>query len=384
MAHIGGLCHPDPDTGTMLTMSKLPTPKPHLLDITPYKAGKSRAGEGAKPSRIIKLASNENPLGPSPKALDAYRKIDTLHRYPDGNAADLRKAIARIHGVDASRVVCGAGSDELINLLIHAYAGPGDEVLYSAHGFLMYKIYATAHGATPVTAPETNLTADVGALLASVTERTRIVFLANPNNPTGTYVPEAEVRRLRDALPAHVLLVLDAAYAEYVARKDYDNGTKLVEATENTVMLRTFSKIYGLPALRLGWAYAPKAVVDVLNRIRSPFNVSTAAMAAGVAALEDEDYTAYVADYTRNERARITAELTALGLTITPSEGNFVLVHFTQHGKTAVDANKHLMTDGIIPREMGGYGLPDALRITVGTADENDALIASLGQFIHG
>lgn len=356
----------------------LPSPKPFLLGIKPYEQGKSKAGGAEKP--VIKLSSNENPLGPSPKAIAAYREYADLHRYPDGSAAGIREAIAEVFGLDASRIVCGAGSDELINLLIHAYAGEGDEVLYSQYGFLMYKIYSVAHGATPVTAPETSdLLADVDALLAAVTPRTKLVFLANPNNPTGTLLPDSEVRRLRAGLPENVLLVLDAAYAEYVETADYDAGAKLVEETQNTVMLRTFSKIYGLPALRLGWGYAPAHVVDALQRIRSPFNVSSAAMVAGIAAVKDVEYTAHAVQHNNAERAKLAAALSAFGLKVVPSEANFLLIRFpTEAGKNAQDANATLLADGIIARDVGAYGLPEYLRITVGTEDENKAVIASL------
>lgn len=359
-----------------------PQPKSHILGIKPYEQGKSKVGSAnGQPKKLIKLSSNENPLGPSPRAIEAARFYDGLHRYPDGSAADLRATIADVHGLDASRIVCGAGSDELINLLIHAYAGAGDEVLYSQHGFLMYKIYATAHGATPVTAPETDLTADVDALLAAVTPRTKIVFLANPNNPTGTLLAQSEVGRLRAQLPQHILLVLDAAYAEYVEETDYDAGAKLVEATDNTVMLRTFSKVYGLPALRLGWAYAPATVVDVLQRIRSPFNVSSVAMVAGIAAIQDIEYTRHTVAYNNRERARLASALEGFGLKVTPSAANFLLIHFPQtEAKSAQAANATLQADGIIAREVGAYGLPDALRITVGTEEENTAVIASLGK----
>lgn len=358
-----------------------PEPKPYLLEITPYAQGKAKAKE-ASAQPPIKLSSNENPLGPSPQAIAAFRTMGDLHRYPDGSAAELRSAIAKVHGVNADCLICGAGSDELINLLVQAYAGPGDEVLYSEHGFLMYKIYTLSHGATPVTAPETELTADVDALLAKVTDKTKLVFLANPNNPTGTYLLTREVERLRAGLPDHVVLVLDAAYAEYVDEADYECGKALVESTSNTVMLRTFSKIYGLPSLRLGWAYAPASVIDALSRIRSPFNVNSAALRAGVAAVEDTEYTAYVARYNAKERARLGEALEHLGLRVTPSAGNFLLVHFPENGHTASSANKHLLEHHIIPREVGNYGFPHALRITVGTEEENSAVIDALREFM--
>ncbi len=254
--------------------NKAPMPQPGILDINPYVPGESHVAGGVKP---IKLSSNETPLGPSPKAIAAFKaEADQLERYPDGGATALRKAIAEQYGLNPDRIVCGSGSDELINLLAHAYLGPGDEAVYTEHGFLMYKIATLSCGATPVPVPEKDYRADVDAILARVSDKTKIVFLANPNNPTGTYIPHDEVRRLHKGLPAHTLLVLDAAYCEYVRRNDYEAGLELVATTENTVMTRTFSKIYGLAALRLGWAYCPAGVADVLNRVRGPFNVDGA------------------------------------------------------------------------------------------------------------
>lgn len=358
----------------------LPKPKENILQISPYQPGKSKAA-GA---RIIKLASNENPHGPSPKALEAFRNsAAALYRYPDGGATDLRAAIAEVYGLDAARIVCGAGSDELISLLIGVFAGPGDEVLYSQHGFLMYKIYAQLHGATPVTAPETNLRTDIAAIAAAVTPRTKIVFIANPNNPTGSYITRAELAELRRNLPEHVILAVDAAYAEYVEAEDYSNGLELATATENTVMLRTFSKIYGLATLRLGWGYFPAAIADALNRARSPFNISTPAMLAGIAAVRDVEYTAFCRADNARELARVSAAVAALGLIVHPSVGNFVLIEFPSAGKTASAANAYFMERGIIPREVGGYGLPRHLRISIGVADENQAMLETLTAFMQ-
>ena len=260
-----------------------PNPRPGILDIAPYVPGTS-ALPGA--GKAIKLSSNETPLGPSPRAIEAYlAEAAHLSRYPDGSARPLREALAQRYGLDAARIVCGAGSDELLNLLAAAYLGPGDEAIYSEHGFLVYKIAILAHGATPIVAPERDLTADVDAILARVSDATRMVFIANPNNPTGTYLSFDEVKRLHAGLPAHVILVLDAAYAEYVRANDYEAGIELVATSENTVMTRTFSKIYGLAALRLGWAYCPAPIADALNRIRGPFNVTGPSIAAGVESL---------------------------------------------------------------------------------------------------
>src|SRR5246127_1367695 len=316
-----------------MTTQKGLTPRPGILDISPYVGGEAKIAGVERP---IRLASNESALGPSSKAIAAYRALaGDIHRYPDGNAQDLREALGNLHGLDPSRIVCGAGSDELIALLLRCYAGPGDEVLYSRHGFLMYPINAMAAGATPIAAPEREPTTDVDAVLARVTERTRIVFIANPNNPTGTYLGAPEIARLHAGLPASVLLAIDAAYAEFVNRNDYEPGLALVNRAENVVMLRTFSKIYALAGLRLGWAYCPPAVADVLNRMRSPFNVNAPALAAGVAAVEDVE--AFVRAQTHNQRwlPWFSERLAALGLPLTPSVANFVLARFPDPPKSA-------------------------------------------------
>ncbi|TAJ27180.1 MAG: histidinol-phosphate transaminase [Reyranella sp.] len=355
------------------------TPRPGIMKIAPYVPGKDSV-DGKE--TIAKLSSNEGALGPSPKAMAAYAKIASeLHRYPDGGSEKLRVAIGRRFGLDAQRIVCGSGSDELLNLLIRAYCGPGDELLYSQHGFLMYPINALGVGATPVAAPENNYRADVDAMLAKVTNKTRIVCLANPNNPTGTYVTKDEVRRLHAGLPKDVLLVIDAAYAEYVSRNDYESGVELVDQAENVVMTRTFSKIYGLGGLRLGWMYAPAAVVDVMSRFRQPFNVNLAAQAAGIAALEDIAHTD--ASRTNNDiwLPWLSAELTKLGLAPLPSVGNFLLVGFGAKDRAAA-ANTWMMNDGLIPRMVAGYGLPEHLRITIGTETEVKAVRDSLARFV--
>ena len=357
-----------------------PAPRPGILDLKPYVGG-LHSVPGVE--RVIVLASNESPLGPSEKAVAAFRdEASHLHRYPDGSAAALRQAIARRFGCDADRIVCGSGSDELLGMLTRAYAGPGDEVLYSAHGFLMYPISATSVGATPVAAPETNLTTDVDALLARVNERTRVVFIANPNNPTGSYLTTAEMERLHAGLPAHVLLVIDAAYAEYCTRNDYTPGFHLVERHDNVVMTRTFSKVFGLAALRLGWAYCPPAVADVLNRIRGPFNVSIPAQAAGVAAMEDVAHTDRSLAHNAEWLPWLARELAALGLTVHPSVANFLLVQFASVD-TAKAAYEYLLSQGIITRMMGGYGLPDCLRVTIGAGDELQALVDALARHLE-
>jgi histidinol-phosphate aminotransferase len=356
-------------------------PRPGIQDIAPYVGGKDTIEGFDKPT---KLSSNEGALGPSPKAMEAYRKAAAeLHRYPEGGSTDLRAAIGRHYGLDPARIICGAGSDELINLLVRAYLGPGEELLYSAHGFLMYAINAKAVGAVAVTAPEKDLRGDIDALLAKVTPKTKVVCIANPNNPTGSYLTREEMKKLHEGLPKDVLLIIDAAYAEYVSRNDYSAGVELVDGADNVVMTRTFSKIYGLGGLRLGWMYASPAITDTINRLRQPFNVNLAAQAAGIAALEDVAHTD--AQRTNNDiwLPWFTKELTALGLHVYPSVGNFVLVKFPKEaGKNAEAANAAMMKAGIIPRMMGAYGLGDCLRITIGNEAEMRAARAALAKFV--
>ena len=355
-----------------------PEPKASIKQIRPYKAGKSSSGDVKQ--RIVKLSSNENPLGPSPMAIQAYTaQGDSLFRYPAGTHDGLREAIAEVENLPSQQIICGNGSDELIGLMVQAYTNPGDEVLYTEHGFLMYKIYALSHGAVPVTAPETNYQTDVDALLAAVTEKTKIIFIANPNNPTGSYIPAHEVKRLRDGLPEHVVLALDGAYAEYMEEEDYSDGRELVETGHNTLIMHTFSKAYGLPALRVGWAYGPPEMVDMLNRIRSPFNVNSAAMAAAEAAIRDTNYTQHVIEINRQERTRLIEALKDR-FTLYPSYTNFIMIGFGDPA-TATAANHHLTKQGVITREIAAYGIPHALRISIGTPEENGILLEALECF---
>ncbi len=357
-----------------------PEPRPGIMDIAPYKGGQSQIEGG---NRIIKLSSNEAP-SLSPKAAAVSQAVSASHnRYPDGEATALREALALHNTIDMERIVCGAGSDELISLLCNAYAGPGDEVLYTEHGFLMYAISAKAVGATPVAAPEKDLHTDVDALLACVSEHTKLVFIANPNNPTGTLIAQSEVERLWQGLPKSVILVLDAAYAEFVDDDDYDPGQGLVERSVNVVMLRTFSKIYGLGGLRLGWGYAPPAITDVLNRVRGPFNVSSTAQAVGLAALLDTDFTEQERRRTIELRQWTTQQLHDLGITTTQSVGNFVLMRFPKSSnRTVIECDAFLKSQGIIIRLVAGYGLADWLRVSIGTNEEMQAFINSIKDFL--
>jgi len=358
-------------------------PEPHSwvnkLDV--YVGGKSKV---AGVDHVIKLSSNESPFGPSQKAVDAYIKAaDSLRRYPDGASLDLREAIGAAHGLDPEQIICGLGSDEILKMACRAYAGPGDEVLYSRYGFMMYPIAARAVGATPVEAPDKDFVADVDAILARVTDRTKIIFLANPNNPTGTYMPRAEVERLVQGLPETVLLVLDAAYAEYVTRADYEAGDKLVDAYPNVIMTRTFSKLYGLAALRLGWGYSTPEIISVLNRMRDPFNVTTAAQVAGAAALADHGFVEQALAHNNHWLPLLTERLEDLGLEVVPSVTNFVLVRFPEkHGITAEGANNHLTANGVILRWLPGQGLGDCLRMTVGLDEENERALGLLEDYI--
>ncbi len=366
--------------GADVSSSSRPQPRPGILQIAPYVPGRSKATGGDK---FHKLSSNESPLGSSPKALEAFRAVGPLEFYPDGSASALREAIARVYGLNMDRMICGNGSDEILELVARAYIGPGDEGLFTEHGFLVYKIAILAAGGTPVIAPERDCVTDVDALLERVTERTKVVFLANPNNPTGTYLPFDEIKRLHAGLPPHTLLVLDAAYAEYVRRNDYEAGVELAATADNVLMTRTFSKIYGLAALRLGWAYGPAHVIDALNRIRGPFNINAAALAAGIAAVEDRAFIEDAVEHNEKWLPWVTKELEALGLKVTPSVGNFILIHFPDTlGKTAAEADDYLCDQGCVLRRVDGYGFKNALRMSIGTEEANRDVITALKGFL--
>ncbi len=356
-----------------------PRAQPGILDIDPYVPGKSKVSYDGP---VYKLSSNETPLGASPKAIAAFQDVaEQLELYPDGSSLALRQAIAGRFGLNGEHIVCGSGSDELLQLISAAYLGQGDEAIYTRHGFLVYPIAIMANGATPVIADEVDYTANVDEIIAKLSAKTRIVFLANPNNPTGTYLAFDEVKRLHAALPENCLLVLDAAYAEYVKRNDYEAGIELVGASNNVVMTRTFSKIYGLAGLRLGWAYCAPAIANVLNRVRGPFNVNAPAIAAGVAAINDIDHIDKAVAHNLAWLEQMSEKLTGIGIGVTPSVGNFLLLHFAS-GK-AHAADDFLSANGVVLRTLDAYGLPDALRLTIGSDQANHRVIELLTKFME-
>jgi len=356
---------------------KRPIAKPWIEAIHAYVPGKSKAADGRP---LIKLSANENPLGTSPAALAAAAEAQPTCLYPDPDSLALRHAFGAVHGIDPARIACGAGSDELLNLAAQAYAGPGDEVIYVRYGFSVYDIAARRCGATPVVAPDRDYGTDVDALLALVTDRTRAVFIANPNNPTGSFLPRGEIARLHAALPGDVLFVLDQAYAEYLRPEDDDGGLELAARHGNVLVTRTFSKIYGLAGQRIGWATGAPDLVAMLNRIRLPFNVGNVAQAMAVAALEDQAFVAHSREHNLAERARFVSAIEGMsnhGLRPLPSEANFVLVLF-EGALTAEAAQDGLAARGYATRWLPGQDLPHGLRITIGTSAQMDDILAGL------
>ncbi len=353
-----------------------PKPLSNILEITPYKGGQ-------KLDHGWKLSSNENPLGCSPAAREALaRAAEHLELYPDGSALKLREAIGKKYGLDPDRIVCGAGSDEIFQLLGRAYLQPGDEIIQSAHGFLVYRLVAQQSGAACISAPEKDLTADVDAMLERVTDKTKIVFLANPNNPTGSYIPYEEVKRLHKGLREDILLVLDGAYAEYVRANDYAAGMEMAGEEPNVLVTRTFSKIHGLAGLRLGWAYGPESVIDAVHRVRGPFNVTSVAQAAGIAALSDDAFVTRSVEHNNDELERLKSALETMGFKVYPSVGNFLLIEFEDRdGKRAEDADGFLRSRGIVIRDMKAYGLANYLRLSIGTSEANDDVLEAFSTF---
>lgn len=359
-------------------MTNAPVPKPWIMEIAPYIPGRSTTDDGRK---VAKLSSNENPLGTSPKAREAFATAATsLERYPDASATELRDTLAAKHGLDPARIIYGNGSDEVLHLAAGAFAGPGDEVIYVNYGFSVYPIATRRVGATPVVAPDKDYATDVDAILAAVTDRTRIVFVANPNNPTGTYAPRGEIERLHAGLRSDILLVIDHAYAEYIDGGDDDGGMALAQNAPNVLVTRTFSKMYGLAAERIGWGYGSPAIIEAMHRIRLPFSITIAGTAAAVAALGDTDFVASTRAHNAQWRAWFAEEIAKLGnagLRAIPSQANFILVLF-EGELTAEAAYKGLMDAGYIVRWLPGQGLPHGLRITIGTAEETQGVIAAL------
>jgi histidinol-phosphate aminotransferase len=358
-----------------------PSPKPGVLDISAYVGGRAPAA-GAVESH--KLSSNESATGPSPDAVATFESAGTsLNIYPDGEAHILRAAIGEAYGLNPDRIVCGNGSGELLTLLADAYLRPGDEVLFSEHAFLLYRIATLANSAVPVVVPEKNLKVDVDEMLRAVSARTRIIFLPNPNNPTGSYLSGEEVRRLHAGMPSGTLFVIDAAYAEYVQRNDYEAGIEMVSQFDNVVMTRTFSKIHGLAGLRVGWAFCPASVADVLNRIRGPFNVSVPAQRAAVAALRDRRHLEDAIAYNEKWKSWLIEHIRRTGLRVDDSVANFVLIHFPPDGPhTAKAADAFLSARGLILRGVANYGLPHCLRLTIGSENANRRVAAAFAEFM--
>jgi histidinol-phosphate aminotransferase len=351
-------------------------PQPGILDIALYEGG---AAQVAGITDAVKLSSNENPFGPSDKAKEAYlRAVHKLQLYPSTDHAKLRQAIGEVHGLDPARIICGTGSDEVLLLLCQAYAGPGDEVIYTQHGFLMYPIAARSVGAKPVQVPERDRTVDVDAILGAANERTRIVFLANPNNPTGTMISEVEVLRLAQGLPKNAILVLDGAYAEYV--EGFDGGSGLATTHPNVFMTRTFSKIYGLGGLRIGWGYGARSIIDVLNRIRNPFNLSHGQLEAAEAAVRDQEHVAECRASNTRLRGWLAEAIAEKGVPSDTSSANFILARFADEGE-ATACDRFLQGEGLIVRRVSGYGLPNCLRITVGDEAACRRVAHAIGKF---
>jgi histidinol-phosphate aminotransferase len=355
-----------------------PIPKDGVLDMPAYIGGRE-AVDGVK--NPFKLSANENPLGASAKALAALENLGDPSIYPDGGALALREKLAAVNGLDATRIVCGNGSDDILTLLAQAYLGPGDEMLHTAHAFLIYKLAGRATGATPIEVAETDLTANVDALLNAVNDKTKIIFLANPNNPTGTMLDADEIARLHKGLPDNILLVLDGAYAEYVEPSLYPAAFDMVEAHDNIVTTRTFSKAYGLAALRLGWGYCPPQVADALNRLRGPFNINAVAMQVGLAALDDQAHIEKSRAHNTQWRDWLVQQIGGLGLSVRSTQANFILLDFGT-AENAAKAEDFISRQGVIPRALTAYGLPGMLRLSVGTEAGNRAALAALESFV--
>ena len=368
-------------------LSNLIKPRDGILSISRYKGGKGSQAIGA-----IKLSSNESPLGPSDRAIKAYiDSANSLSIYPDGNSTLLKEKIAELHNINVNNIICGAGSDEILNLIAAAYLMPGDEVIFSEHAFLLYKIITLANNGTPIAAKEDGLKANVDNIISCVTKKTKIVFIANPNNPTGSYLNKNELYELRDRLPESVLLVIDGAYAEYAQEEDYIDGKILISDAVNTVMTRTFSKVYALAALRIGWAYAPSHIIETLNKIRGPFNLSTAAINAGAAALDDQDHVKKSVDFNTEEKVNLLEEYREIMIPTTGGAANFLLLDLTNidfigfmgDEEIAENMNKYLIHNNIYVRNVADYGLSCHLRITIGKREQNNFVLEKIQQYMR-
>ncbi|MBN9311132.1 histidinol-phosphate transaminase [Devosia sp.] len=354
-----------------------PVPQPGILEIAPYVPGRSDTPAGVK---LVKLSANESPLGASPRAIEAYKALaDRLYVYPEGSSRELRTALGEVHGIPPERIVCGFGSDDILHLLAQVYLGAGDQAVMSQYGFNVYPIITRGASAEIIMAPETDYRADIGNILRAVTPRTKVVFLANPNNPTGTYLSKAEVERLHAGLRPDILFVLDSAYAEYVTAGDYSVGIDLVDRAQNVVMVRTFSKM-GIAGERVGWMYGPEHVVDAINRIRGPFNVSLSGQAAAAAAARDTAFTARLREHNARWREWLTASLSGNAIRVPPSQGNFILALF-EDAATSRAAFTALRDKGLMVREMHGYGIPEGLRISIGLEEHMRAVVEVLEAF---
>ncbi len=370
-----------------MKLSNLIKPRDGILGISRYKGGKGSQAAGA-----IKLSSNESPLGPSVRAVKAYiDSAKSLSTYPDGNSTLLKEKIAALHNINVNNIICGAGSDEILNLIAAAYLMPGDEVIFSEHAFLLYKIITLANNGTPIAAKEVGLKANIDAIISCVTKKTKIVFIANPNNPTGSYLNGNELSELRKKLPEHILLVIDGAYAEYVQEGDYNDGKSLISDTSNTVMTRTFSKVYALAALRIGWAYAPSHIIEVLNKIRGPFNLSTAAINAGAAAIEDCDHVTKSVELNSNEKQKLLKAYEEIKIKVHGGVANFLLLDLKNIAKknpigqreSAEDLNNYLIKNNIFVRNVSDYGLPSHLRITIGSKEQNRVVLDKIREYVE-
>ncbi|MDA7705698.1 histidinol-phosphate transaminase [Rickettsiales bacterium] len=345
--------------------------KPYIEKIKPYIAGKSKVAS----KKVIKLSSNENSLGSSKKAIESYQNASNeLFRYPDGPSFELKKAIANKYNIEEEKITCGAGSDEIISLLIEAFAGVGDEIIQSEYGFLMYEISATKFGAKTLKAKDQNLKTDIDDIINLISDKTKIIFIANPNNPTGSYITKGELDKLIANIPKNIIIAMDLAYCEYIDKENYPDITQYVKKYDNVIMMRTFSKIHGLAALRLGWCYSSQYIADSLNKVRGPFNVSMAAQKAGIAAINDDEFIKKSKKHNQEQLKFVQNSLNQLGVKFYDSFANFILIDFGSAEKCQ-KINQYLLDNGMIIRDMKSYNLPNCLRMTIGTEYENKEFI---------